>query len=397
MAIYKLFPTKDATLYTAFKHMNTGLDSIIETTTDYFASRAGVEDGISSSTPQSSRILIQFDLSEINNVITNIAGGASTTSFLRLYSANARGLSSDTTLVVNAVGQNWNMGTGEYLTDPISTNGCGWNARLRKNNGSWETDPSALGFDPTKGITGSYKTNEGTVQGGGAWYTASQSPFMNISQSFDFYSSLDLNVDVTKIINKWKSNEFTNYGFIVRQSGSQEFLTALTSVEDQPRTELKFFSRDTNTIYPPQLEIKWDDSIWSTGSSTTVELTTNEALITLPNNKNEYYPEEIAKFRINAIERYPARTYLTASSYTSNFYLPSASSLYAIKDSKTNDYVIDFDNQFTKISADEESSFFKVYMNGLEPERYYTILVQTNIDGETKIFDQDLNFKVIEG
>ena len=36
-------------------------------------------------------------------------------------------------------------------------------------------------------------------------------------------------------------------------------------------------------------------------------------------------------------------------------------------------------------------------MNGLEPERYYTVLIQTNIDGETKIFDQDLNFKVIEG
>jgi hypothetical protein len=71
--------------------------------------------------------------------------------------------------------------------------------------------------------------------------------------------------------------------------------------------------------------------------------------------------------------------------------------LYAIKDSKTNDYIIDFNTTFTKISADEESSFFKVYMNGLEPERYYTILIQTNIDGETKIFDQDLNFKVIEG
>ena len=103
------------------------------------------------------------------------------------------------------------------------------------------------------------------------------------------------------------------------------------------------------------------------------------------------------KFRINAIEKFPARTYLTASSYTGNLYLPPTTSLYAIKDSKTNEYVIDFDSNFTRISADEETSFFKVYMNGLEPERYYTILIQTNIDGETKIFDQDLDFKVIEG
>ena len=36
-------------------------------------------------------------------------------------------------------------------------------------------------------------------------------------------------------------------------------------------------------------------------------------------------------------------------------------------------------------------------MNGLEPERYYTVLIKTIIDGETKVFDENLNFKVIEG
>jgi hypothetical protein len=36
-------------------------------------------------------------------------------------------------------------------------------------------------------------------------------------------------------------------------------------------------------------------------------------------------------------------------------------------------------------------------MNGLEPERYYTILVKTNINGETKIFDKELSFKVTNG
>lgn len=383
MAIYKLFPTKDATLYSGFPNMNTGLDSIIETTTDFFSTRTQAESGEVGPNPEASRFLVQFDLNEINNVVNNIANGVSITSFLKVYSANARGLTSDTTLLVNAVGQNWNMGSGIYLADPTVKNGCSWNARLSEGNGTWDTD------NPTSGITGSYSGSDN--QGGGAWYTASAITPQN-SQSFDYYSSLDLNVDVTQIVNNWGSSLFTNYGFIVRQEESQEFIDDVNS-----RTELKFFSRDTNTIYPPQLEIKWYDAIWSTGSSTNVELTTNEALISIPNNKNEYYPEEIAKFRINAIEKYPVRTYLTASSYTSNFFLPSASSLYAIKDSKTNEYVIDFDSQFTKISADEESSFFKVYMNGLEPERYYTVLVQTNIDGETKIFDQDLNFKVIEG
>jgi hypothetical protein len=36
-------------------------------------------------------------------------------------------------------------------------------------------------------------------------------------------------------------------------------------------------------------------------------------------------------------------------------------------------------------------------MNGLEPERYYKILIKTTIDGTTKIIDNDYYFKVING
>ena len=32
MAVYKIFPTQDATLYSMFPSMNTGLDEIIEST-----------------------------------------------------------------------------------------------------------------------------------------------------------------------------------------------------------------------------------------------------------------------------------------------------------------------------------------------------------------------------
>jgi hypothetical protein len=382
MAIYKLFPTKDSTLYSGYPQMNTGLDSIIEATTDFLINSPNQEEG---SLPQASRFLVQFDLDEILNVIDVIASGSSTKSFLRVYSANARGLTSDTTILVNAVGQNWDMGSGEYLLNPLVKDGCSWNFRLSSGSGTWTTNT------PSLGITGSFEGSSGN-DGGGAWYTASVAPSMSISQSFSFYSNLDINTEVTSIVSNWSSSTFVNYGFIVRQSESQEFVNDVNQ-----QTELKFFSRDTNTIYPPQLEIKWDDSIFSTGSSLTTELVTTNALLSLSNNKEHYYPEEIAKLKINAIEKFPARTYLTSSGYTKNFYLPSASSLYAIKDSKTNEYVIDFDPSFTKISADENSSFFNLYMNGLEPERYYTALIQITINGETRIFDTDLEFKVIEG
>jgi hypothetical protein len=63
----------------------------------------------------------------------------------------------------------------------------------------------------------------------------------------------------------------------------------------------------------------------------------------------------------------------------------------------TNEFVVDFDNTYTKISADETSCYFTVFMNGLEPERYYKILIKTIINGNTIILDDSYYFKIING
>ena len=62
-----------------------------------------------------------------------------------------------------------------------------------------------------------------------------------------------------------------------------------------------------------------------------------------------------------------------------------------------NKFVIDFDTNYTQISADNESSYFTLYMNGLEPERYYQILIKTVLGGETLILNDNYYFKVING
>ena len=82
--------------------------------------------------------------------------------------------------------------------------------------------------------------------------------------------------------------------------------------------------------------------------------------------------------------------------YKYNKLLP-ASSYYSIIDLNTNLKVIDFDTVATKLSADDTSSYFRLYMNGLEPERYYKILVKTTVNGSTIIFDNNYFFKVING
>ena len=157
---------------------------------------------------------------------------------------------------------------------------------------------------------------------------------------------------------------------------------------------MKFYSVDTNTIYPPQLEIKWRDYVFNTGSLNVIS--TPDLYVSLDNNLGTFYSQSINNFRLNCRPEFPARTYKTSSLYTTNHALPSES-YYAIKDLATNEYVVEFDSVFTQISCDTTGSYFKVYMNGLEPERNYKILVKTNIQGNTIILDEDYYFKVVNG
>ena len=375
MAVYKLFPIADTTLYSGYLSMNTGLDEIVEASTNFITGELQT----SGQYPQSSRYLIKFDSNDINNIINNRISGSTWQSNLRVFVAKVEGISNTSSIAVNAVAEDWSMGTGHYLDLPEIQNGASWIWKDSSGSVKWTTS----GF--TTGTTGSYNiTNNPSSSGGGVWYTGSQA-----SQSFNFYSDLDVNTNVTSIVSKWYSGSFSNYGFIVRQTESQEFVA-----NNNSQVTLKYFSRDTHTIYPPQLEFKWNDFTYSTGSLSV--LNTTPANIALDQNQGIFYSSSVNVFRVNAAPLYPARVWQTSSLYTTNYALPTAS-YYAIKDLDTDEYVIDFDTTYTKLSCDNSGSFFTLYMNGLEPERYYKILIQTTINGSTIVFDNNYNFKVVNG
>ena len=325
---------------------------------------------------------------------------------------------------------------------------------------------------------------------------------MGVSQSFNLRSEKDLDINVTDVLKVWYSSskginageiDIENNGFLLKWQDSREFITS-SAVSPQ----LSYYSVDTNTIYPPTLEIKWRDFTYSTSSGdfklnrtltgsypnvtssiscsftaslptpasntgagngakfkgefthpntmtsvfidgnnvglgykagdvltftaaqlnsidglsnasgdATVTLSTfdiqqldvistPDLFVALDDNPGVFYSESINRFRVNCRPEFPARTFITSSLYTTNFALPS-SSYYAIKDLDTNEFVIDFDEEFTQISCDATSSFFTVYMNGLEPERYYNILIQTEIQGQTIVMDENYYFKVVNG
>jgi hypothetical protein len=389
MAVYKIFPEKDATMYSLFPNMNTGMDEIIEATETSFA--------YSDPNPQTSRFLIKFNNGDITQSLNlmpqNVYNSGSWKADLQCYIATSTGMNATTTLECFPVSGSWDMGTGRYLDEPSVTNGVSWIWRTYSGSIQWPTVIASLGSNVTASYNISY-----SFAGGGNWYTGSpnlslfNSNTNPITQStnFTFYSTKDLNLDVTNTLKAWITGAFANEGFIIKQK--DEFID---NRDVQP--ELKYFSRDTHTIYPPALQISWFDFSWNTGSSTQTVLNTTPATLTLAQNPGTFYPESINRFRINARPEYPIQIWETSSVYLNNFYLPSGSSLYAIKDLDTNEYIIDFDSQYTQISADATSSYFDIYMNGLEPERYYAILIQTNLNGSKIVFDNQYYFKVING
>jgi hypothetical protein len=385
MAIYKIFPEKDATLYSAYPTQNTGLDEIIEVTNTFLPD-----------TPEVSRFLIKFSTTEINSVINTIISGSVTDSTgsllpeskkfksnLRCFISEVSGLNTDTTLEVYPIAESWAMGTGKFLDDPITTSGCSW--VYKDGNIRWAT----ASFTP--GTTASYDDNN---PGGGNWYTGSVDGLsVTGSQIFSYSDDKDLNIDVTNTIKLVNSESLVNEGFIVKQKDDKDFLLSPSATDV---AIIKYFSIDTNTIYPPQLEFKWRDYTFNTGSSTNTIIDDQQLIATLANNIQEYRKDSINKFYINCRPQYPVRTFRTSSVYTTNYFLPTAS-YYAVKDLHTNEFIIDFDDDYTQISADENGSYFKLYMNGLEPERYYQILIKTTIQGSTIILDDNYYFKVING
>jgi hypothetical protein len=366
MAVYKIFASADATLYSKYPAQNTGLDEILEVgvknsdnPTNYFVDPVPSEPILADDLRRS---VILFSDSDIN-IIKSFATGSWQAS-LKLYLANAENLNTEYDLEVRAVSQSWEMGTGQIDDTPETRNGACWyspNAFTTTNN-SW--------------ASGSYYL----TPGGGSWSGS------YATQSFGYSDNKDVNVPVTSIVHSWFSGSQANNGFIIKHPDAIE-------QNSGSYINLSFFSVDTHTIYPPTLEMKWDDSSYVTGSLSVVNST--NTIITLANNMDTFKTGTGKyKFIVNARDKYPARVFTTSSLYTTNKALPQTS-YWSIQDVKTEDTIIDFDTTYTKISCDGINSYFNVYMNGLEPERYYKVLIKTVLsNGESFDIDNNLIFKV---
>ena len=369
MAVYRIFPEKDTFIFSETPTSNAGLDEIVELGGYYDITGTG----------ETSRILVQFSSTEIADIVNNKIGNDNYSASLGLYLADAYQIPVDTTIYAYPVSSSvggWDNGTGKYGDIPTNTSGVSWTYQKTGLGTPWATSTYSTG------VTASYIS---TKPGGGTWYTGSGATSLEFTQSNPINSTYDIDINITPAVKLWKTGTIANNGVILKLSNNLEFNTTSS-------IRLKYFSADTNTIYPPYLDFKWDDSTYNTGSLST--LSTNISTVNITNNTGKYVNIGKQRFRVAAKPKYPTRTFTTASIYLTNYALPSGS-YWGIRDENTEEMIIDFDTKFTKISCDSQGGYFDVYMDGLQPERYYRILIKTTLDGSTAVVDNQNVFKVV--
>jgi hypothetical protein len=388
MAYYSIFPEKDTTLYSHPDriHMNTGKDEILEL----------VEEKSSlGNIYYTSRILIKFKNEEIKDTITSKINKEINTSncevSLELFTSEHKNLNKDQIIEAYPLSESmsWEEGAQRYNGNPPSittgslqaANGATWVYRNESTGSAWPTGSFATG------VTGSYTKQKG----GGAWYIGTN--FKAENTFFSAADDLDLNLDVTTIVQKFSASYYQsaiyptgipNNGFIIKKPSNEE-------QDNFGYGALQYFSTDTHTIYSPKLTFKWDDSSYSHNGTT---LTSGDIFLSLYNSKQEYQRKSKQRFRLTTRKRYPDRAFVTSSNYLDIQYLPT-SSYYSVRDAETNEVIIPFDTNYTKLSADSEGMYFDLHMEGFQPERYYKLMFRVDNSDGINIHDEDYSFKIV--
>ncbi len=264
------------------------------------------------------------------------------------------------------------LSTAAGRSTPATTEGVSWYYRQGKNIPSTAWTTSSF----TSGTTGSWQVKPG----GGVWYTASIA-----SQSFS-YTTADIDMDITSIVRQVQSGSITLNGLIIKRTAANESNLSTTY------SSLKFYSKDTNTIYSPVIEAKFDDST-NAGSVSTID-TNQEYNLLAANLKAAYKEDSRPRLNISPRYRYPTTTFATTSSYLNVYRLPTGSQ-YAVYLAKSDDAIINF-SSYTKVSSDSNGSYVRLNLSSFQPEQYYRLLFKVpQSDGVSyDIYDDNFVFKV---
>jgi len=378
-----IFPTQDNWVSSgsstitgeSFKDQNFGRDQILEVKKVFF----------NNSFDHQTRALVNFAGTDFTNMSKSVADGtifSDAKYFLRLYEAEGNAeMTEEYKLAIQPISMSWTEGAGKFGDRPKNTNGCSWENRSNPIGGT-ELIWSGSG----RGVTVITSSVFSDVVSSSTQTFSNQSP--------------DVEVEVTDMVSMWfgavRPNDHVveNNGMLIRFSGSQE-------TDNQTFGHLKFFSRNTHTIFSPKLEVRWDDHKPITGSNTGSlnELTMSggvDNFLFMRGLRESYKENDRVKFNVGARKRYIQKSFSNSVQTVTGSYVAEGSGSYAIKDVATDEFIVPFDDDYTKLSCDSSSGmFFNQFLDGFYPDRTYKILLKLKYDdGQEQIFDDDFEFVV---
>ncbi len=320
--------TKDTTIYEARPASNTGLDAILEI-------------GKENEGTASMRSLLHFD------VPVNVTGSAKYE--LTLHVARAAYLKVGQQIEVCVVNQEWSEGQGYlHMTPVYDPDGATWN-----------------------------QSNTG-----GPWASGSFTPMVTatlglVTPLFDG----DISINIKPIIDYWASG-VPNRGILIKFPDADE-------ADPSNHGFVRVFSRQTHTIYRPNMVTKWDDQIYTPGPN---PFPTNAIMVFAKPNIS-YKVGEVAKIEVGIREKYPQKTFTQVHErYTGNKHLPETS-YFSIIDDMSETVIIPFSNE-SKISSVDDVNFFKFHVEHMYPHRYYRIMIKVKRGDDEQIFDNSTIFSV---
>jgi len=361
--------------------------------------------------PEFSRTLIKFDLTSLSQSISKNEISSSQLKFtLNLKACGLRNLPLNYKIYAYPVSQSWENGNGRYADDG-SQLGATWNDRSYSGSNLWYGNSISNSYQQVDYLLTSSYSSASFQNEGGTWYYKVPASYTNkpkwicnssyfpslvnngliCSQSFTYGQQSDISMDITQIVRSWLCGCVPNNGLILLSS-----FEISTPPLQQTNGLLQFFSKDTNTIYSPYIDVGWNDAVFNTGSLKPVS-SSIQNLITLQSLSNTYKAGSVAKIFVFARDKYPLKTFNKAYQQpvmVTPKYLPT-SSYYMIKDAESEEVLVNFDS-YTKLSCDATNgNYFKLNTNGLPQERYLTVFIKVEYkDGTIDIVDTQKIFKI---
>lgn len=361
--------------------------------------------------PEFSRTLIKFDLTSLSQSISKNEISSSQLKFtLNLKACGLRNLPLNYKIYAYPVSQSWENGNGRYADDG-SQLGATWNDRSYSGSNLWYGNSISNSYQQVDYLLTSSYSSASFQNEGGTWYYKVPASYTNkpkwicnssyfpslvnngliCSQSFTYGQQSDISMNITQIVRSWLCGCVPNNGLILLSS-----FEISTPPLQQTNGLLQFFSKDTNTIYSPYIDVGWNDAVFNTGSLKPVS-SSIQNLITLQSLSNTYKAGSVAKIFVFARDKYPLKTFNKAyqqPAMVTPKYLPT-SSYYMIKDAESEEVLVNFDS-YTKLSCDATNgNYFKLNTNGLPQERYLTVFIKVEYkDGTIDIVDTQKIFKI---